>query len=106
MVIKAIGPINPLTLNGWMSLIGMPLLLILSLLFEQGQVESVRAAGWIGWGAVAYTAIIASLLAHTLWYRLIARYPVNRVVPYTLLNPVVGVASGISRSANRSAGIK
>jgi len=53
---------------------------------------------------VAFTAGAASLTAYTLWYRLIARHPVNRVVPFTLLGPVVGVAAmvgavGLTESA-------
>jgi O-acetylserine/cysteine efflux transporter len=95
VVIKRIGPIHPLTLTGWMALLGFPQLLLLSLLFEDHQMQSIRNAGWMGWGAVAYTAIIASMLAYSLWCWLIARYPVNKVVPFTLLNPVIGIAGGV-----------
>jgi O-acetylserine/cysteine efflux transporter len=95
VVIKSIGPINPLTLTGWMALMGLPQLLILSLLFEDHQVDLIRHAGWIGWGAVVYTAVIASMLAYSLWCWLLSRYPVNKIVPFTLLNPVIGIASGV-----------
>ncbi len=95
VVIKSIGAINPLTLTGWMALMGLPQLLMLSLLFESNQMESLQGAGWRGWGAVAYTAVGASLIGYSLWCRLITRYPVNKVVPFTLLNPIVGVASGV-----------
>ncbi|HXP98120.1 MAG TPA: EamA family transporter [Telmatospirillum sp.] len=95
VVIKRIGPIHPLTLTGWMALAGFPQLLILSFLFEDHQMQWIRNAGWMGWGAVAYTAVIASMLAYSLWCWLIAKYPVNKVVPFTLLNPVIGIASGV-----------
>ncbi|MBX9635788.1 MAG: EamA family transporter, partial [Magnetospirillum sp.] len=36
-----------------------------------------------------------SLVAYSLWYRLLARHSMNQIVPITLLGPVVGVASGV-----------
>jgi O-acetylserine/cysteine efflux transporter len=95
VLVKKIGPINGLALNGWMALFAAPQLILLSAIFEHGQVQAIRHAGWAGWGAVAFTAGAASLTAYTLWYRLIARHPVNRVVPFTLLGPVIGVAAGV-----------
>jgi O-acetylserine/cysteine efflux transporter len=78
-----------------MSLLGCPQLLVTSLLFEEGQWEAVLAAGWRGWGAVFYTAVFATIIAHTLWYRLLRRHPMNVVVPFSLLAPAIGVASGV-----------
>lgn len=95
VVVKRIGSIDPLILNGWVCLLAIPQLLVLSLLTEHGQMESLPHATWMGWGAVAFTAVVSSLVAYTLWYRLIARLPVNDVVPFTLLSPVIGVASGV-----------
>lgn len=94
VIVKRIGPIDSLTLNGWTALFSMPLLAGMSLLFEQGQVQAVAKAGWHGWGAVLFTAGASSLVAYTLWYRLIGRNPMSRVVPFTLLGPVIGVACG------------
>lgn len=94
VVIKRIGPISPMALNGWMALFAAPLLICLSLLFEDGQVRAIAQARWLGWGAVAYTAMLATMTGYTLWYRLLARYPINRVVPMTLLGPVVAVIAG------------
>lgn len=95
VVIKRLGPISPLALNGWMALFAAPMLLALSLTFEHGQVEAIAATGTRGWSAMAYTVIGSTLVAYTLWYRLIARHPMNQVVPFTLLGPVVGVAGGV-----------
>ncbi len=95
LVVKRLGPIRPLLLNGWTCLFAVPPLLLLSALVEHGQIDALRNAGWTAWGAMAFTVVAASLVAYTLWYRLIARQPINRVVPFTLLNPVIGVASGV-----------
>ena len=44
--------------------------------------------------AVAYIAWISTLLGFGLWTYLMSRYPVNRVTPFTLLVPVVGLTTG------------
>jgi O-acetylserine/cysteine efflux transporter len=43
--------------------------------------------------AVAFLALLATLLAYTLWTGLLKRHPVARVAPYSLLVPVVGLAA-------------
>lgn len=95
VVIKRLGPVNPLAINGWMALLAAPLLLALSLATETGQAEALAAAGLKEWAGVAYTIVFSTLIAYTLWYRLIARHSINRVVPFTLLGPVVGLAGGV-----------
>jgi O-acetylserine/cysteine efflux transporter len=95
VVIKRMGPINPLALNGWMALFAAPLLLGLSALTETGQAQALAATGVKGWSGVAYTIIGSTLIAYTLWYRLIARHPMNQVIPFTLLGPLVGLAGGV-----------
>lgn len=94
VIVKRIGPIDSLTLNGWTALFSMPLLAGMSLIFEQGQIEAISNAGWHGWSAVAFTAGASSLIAYTIWYRLISRNPMSHVVPFTLLGPVIGVLCG------------
>lgn len=50
-----------------------------------------------GWAAVAYLALLATLLAYTLWTRLLQRHAAARVTPFSLLVPVVGlVAAGVA----------
>ena len=44
--------------------------------------------------AVAYIAWISTLLGFGLWTYLMSQYPVNRVAPFTLLVPVVGLTTG------------
>lgn len=95
VVVKRIGTIGVLALNGWTMLFAFPMVLGLSLLTESGQWRSVTHAGWIGWSAVAYTVVGSTIVAYSLWYRLLSRHPMNRVVPFTLLGPVIGLAAGV-----------
>lgn len=95
VLIKVVHLPDPLVLNGWMALCSVPFLLGLSWLFEDGQMAAVRTAGWAGWGGIVYTAVLSSIVAHTLWYWLLERHPINLLVPFNLLVPPIGVASGV-----------
>lgn len=44
-------------------------------------------------GAVIYLALLATLLAYALWTRLLQRHAAARVVPFSLLVPVIGLAA-------------
>jgi len=91
ILIKELGAISPFVLNAWFGLLAAPQLLVLSLIVEEGQTQALATADWRGWAALAYTVIGASIVAYGLWYHLIARHEVNRVVPMTLLAPVFAI---------------
>jgi O-acetylserine/cysteine efflux transporter len=79
----------------WPALISLPMLALLTLILESGQLESIQTAHWTGWAGVAYSLFFSSLLGYGLWNRLIVTYPMSAVVPYSLLVPVVGIAGGV-----------
>lgn len=93
--IKRLGAIDGFALNAWMGLFAAPQLLVLSSLFERGQWEAVKTASWQAWGALFYIAVLATIVAYGLWYRLMRRYDVNQAVPFMLLIPLFGVLSGV-----------
>ncbi|MCH4562497.1 EamA family transporter [Halomonas sp. EGI 63088] len=95
LLIKRGPNIAPMALAGWVALFAVPQVALGSLLFEHDHLEAMRRAGWAGWGAVVYTAVMSSILAYGLWYGLLRRHPVNRVVPMTLLVPVLAVLLGV-----------
>jgi O-acetylserine/cysteine efflux transporter len=43
--------------------------------------------------AIVYLAFIATLIGYGLWSRLLSRYPASQVAPFSLLVPIVGLAS-------------
>ncbi|CAO3422447.1 DMT family transporter [Azospirillum doebereinerae] len=92
---KLIGSVNGFAVNGWMALMAAPQLLVLSLLFEHGQMESLANASWVGWGSIVYMAVAVTIVAYGLWYPLLSRYDVNQTMPYLLTVPVFGVAAGV-----------
>jgi O-acetylserine/cysteine efflux transporter len=44
--------------------------------------------------ALAYIAWASTLFGYSVWNFLISRYPVNRIAPFTLLVPLVGLTTG------------
>lgn len=95
VAIKRVRELNALELQAWLSWGSLPVLLMMSFWLEQGQVESLRDIDLAGAGAVLYSALFASLLAHTAYFALVHRYPVSSVAPLTVLGPVFSVAFAI-----------
>ncbi len=83
------------TLQAWMGVISMPPLLLLSFVFESGQLAALGAATVEQWGALLFVAVGATVFGHGCWYYLLKAYPITVISPFTLLGPVFGVVSGV-----------
>ncbi|HLS82515.1 MAG TPA: DMT family transporter [Steroidobacter sp.] len=94
--VKRLRGVQPLELQAWITVTGSPILLLLSLLLENGQWRALQNANWEGWTALVFTIVMSSLIAHTTWYYLVNRYPVTRLSPLTLLAPLFGVFFGVT----------
>nr|WP_217434767.1 EamA family transporter [Citrobacter freundii] len=95
LLIKKDNSLSASAMTGWMSLFAFPLTGVMSLLFEEHQLSALQHASWHGWFALIYSALICSVLAYTLWYWLLRRYPVNSIIPVTLLSPVMAILFGV-----------
>ena len=94
--VKRLYNIRALELQAWIAVAGGTTLMLLSLMFEQGQWEAIQAADWKAWTALAFTTLMSSLLAHTAWYYLVSKYPVTSLSPITLLSPLFGIFFGVT----------
>ena len=93
--VRRLGKIHPFSIVAWISIVSAPILLATSFIFESNQVQIVRDASWIGWVALAYTAIMSSVVANSGLYFLLQRYQVNQVTPFGLLSPIFAVIGGL-----------
>jgi O-acetylserine/cysteine efflux transporter len=84
-----------LNFQAWTAVIVLPLLAAISGLLEHDQLAALRGAQWEHWGSVVYSALLASLVGHGLFFFLVQRHPVSSVMPYLQLTPVLAVAFGI-----------
>lgn len=94
-IIKLIGPVNNFALNAWMGLFASIQLLLASAVLETGQLAALQNASVAAWGSLGYTVLMASVAGYGLWYYLVGKYDVTKVVPFTLLVPIVGVLAGV-----------
>ena len=96
MMMKEIGDeLDVLSLNGWVAVIAAPLLLGVSVIFEHGHVGAILASDWRAWLSLLFQACLVTVFGYSVWYRMMRRFSLNQVMPFTLLVPVFGVLSGV-----------
>jgi len=96
MLMRRLQGIRVLNFQAWNALLSLPLLIGLALIMGQPLLpEMATLARPSVWGAIAYSAIGASIIGHGGFYWLIQRHEVNTVTPYLLLVPVLAVVLGI-----------
>ncbi|MBW8312150.1 MAG: DMT family transporter [Rhizobium sp.] len=83
-------------MQAWIAAVGLGPLLALSLWLEPGALATLGGISGTAWAGVAYAAIMASVIGHGLYYSLIQRHAVARVMPWLLLTPVFAMALGIA----------
>lgn len=93
--VRKLGPFDPVGLNAGVSMIAFPSLLAVSFLTEQGQLESLQNASLEAWGALIYTAIFGGVVAFILWYKLLSKFSVDKISPYSLLMPFFAMLGSI-----------
>lgn len=83
-------------MQAWIAVVGVGPLLALSLWLEPGALATLGGISGTAWAGVGYAAIMASVIGHGLYYSLIQRHAVARVMPWLLLTPVFAMALGIA----------
>ncbi|WP_269500127.1 EamA family transporter [Castellaniella sp. S9] len=93
IVLKGVGKVDMLALVVWGALVPPLPFLLLSAVFEGPQriVDSLTNITLQGVLSVAYLAGVSTLIGYVLWGRLLAKHPVSRIAPLSLLIPVVGL---------------
>jgi O-acetylserine/cysteine efflux transporter len=82
----------------WCSLVPIVPFILLSLAFDPPEAQwrwSMLEVPWSTWLSLAYLGWFATILAYALWTGLLKRHPMNRVAPFSLAVPVVGISSGM-----------
>lgn len=95
-VVSRYGPMNQLAFVVWASLVPPLPFMALSLWLEGASAitQSLTHLSLSTLAAVAYLAWMATLLGYGLWTYLMSRYAANRVAPFSLLVPLVGLTTG------------
>ncbi|MDD2873198.1 MAG: EamA family transporter [Azoarcus sp.] len=87
---------NPLQFVVWSSLTPIVPFVMMSWVFDPVEAQSNWAnASLTGWLGVAYLGWLATITAYGLWTHLLKRHPANRVAPFSLGVPVIGLVAGM-----------
>jgi O-acetylserine/cysteine efflux transporter len=80
----------------WSSLVPVFPFVLLSLAFDPaGTNWDWRRLSAGGWASLAYLGWFATILGYAMWTGLLKRHPANRVAPFSLAVPPVGIAAGM-----------
>ncbi|MFL6675387.1 MAG: EamA family transporter [Massilia sp.] len=80
----------------WSSLVPIVPFALLSFVFDpQADHWALHSVSLNCLAALAYLGWFATILAYALWTGLLKRHPANRVAPFSLAVPLVGVAAGM-----------
>jgi O-acetylserine/cysteine efflux transporter len=88
---------DPLAFVVWSSLVPILPFIGLSWLFDAdaGHGWALAAVSPTSWLSIAFLGWVATATAYGLWTGLLKRHPVNRVAPFSLGVPVVGLSVGL-----------
>ncbi|HWT16020.1 MAG TPA: EamA family transporter [Patescibacteria group bacterium] len=95
VLMRGLSGIDAFSMQAWSAWIGLGPLLAWSAWVEPDALHAVAQAGWIAWGGVAWAALVASLLGHSLFFKLVQKHPVAQIAPYLLMAPIVAVLLGV-----------
>jgi len=90
------GDYSPPAFVVWSSAVALLPFVALSYVFDaealRWQWTQARGSSWL---AVAYLGWVATIVGYSLWTGLLKRHPANRVAPFSLGVPIVGLATGM-----------
>ena len=95
VMLKRLGDVGGFVLITWVAVMATPQLFIASMLLESDQFTIIQTASLEAWAAVIYLGVVMTAIGYAMWYHLLGKYPVSRVMPFLLLLPVVAVAGGV-----------
>lgn len=101
VMLKQIPNIQPLRFQAWVGLTGIAPLLAASAVFETDQCQKLASAGWLFIGPVIFSALVVSVITHTLYYWLVRRYDASLIAPLMLMAPLFTIGLGILFTGDR-----
>jgi len=96
VMMKQMEGVKPLTFQAWVGLCSFGALIPATAVLEPGQIQAGIAAGWPFVGAVLFSALVVSVIAHTAYYGLIQRHEANLVSALTLMTPLITITLGVA----------
>ena len=96
VMMKQLEGVKPFTYQAWVGMTSFWPLAALSLWLEPDGMAAALRGGWPFLGALVFSALIVSLVAHTVYYLLIQRYEANLISALTLMTPLFTIGLGVA----------
>lgn len=74
-----------------MSRYAAPQMLLMSAIFEHGELHTLADVPLSAWGAVPIIALAGFAVPYAIWYWLLMRHRVDELMPFVLLMPIVSI---------------
>ncbi len=95
VLIKRLEDVSPLALTALVSGLAAPPVFALSFALEHDQIASLVAASVWAHLSIVYMIVAASIISYGIWFHLLNRYPVYRILVSMLLTPLFAVLSAV-----------
>jgi len=95
IMISRLKSLSGITILAWVAIIATPQMLLISLLIEDGQWDSIRSANLVDWSIVLYLSFIMTVIGYSVWYHLLRICDVSKISPFLMLLPVTSIIAGI-----------
>jgi O-acetylserine/cysteine efflux transporter len=94
-VIKKFDNLKSFEVIIWSGVLSAPIQLLLAYLFEDLSVKHVLNAPLSAILSVAFLAYGVTTVAYMIWLKMMAKYPIHKVAPFSLFGPLSGVISSV-----------
>ena len=95
IMISRLKSLSGITILAWVAIIATPQMLLISLLIEEGQWESIKSANLVDWSIVFYLSFIMTVIGYSVWYHLLRICDVSKISPFLMLLPVTSIIAGM-----------
>jgi len=95
IMISRLKSLSGITILAWVAIIATPQMLLISLVIEEGQWESIKTANLVDWSIVFYLSFIMTVIGYSVWYHLLRICDVSKISPFLMLLPVTSIIAGI-----------
>jgi len=95
IMISRLKSLSGITILAWVAIIATPQMLLISLVIEEGQWESIKSANLVDWSIVFYLSFIMTVIGYSVWYHLLRICDVSKISPFLMLLPVTSIIAGM-----------
>ncbi|MBN9542270.1 MAG: EamA family transporter [Alphaproteobacteria bacterium] len=91
ILLKKMTNISPLAILYATSIASSPVQLLLSYQIEDISLDFILNAPLSAWLSILYMSILTSIVAYSIWIKMLQKYSVHQVMPFGVLVPIFGI---------------